>query len=647
MSIWSTLGLEPTTDLIAVKRAYAARLKVTRPDEDPRGYQILREAYEAAQGYARGAAPLPAAHMDEPPVAPTTAPAATPGAAETQEAHARHEPTAPPAAEPEPEPPPLAYIPAHALAEQTLHHLQQAGPDALNADWPLLERELDNLPLWERTEASRWFAQLVIDTEQMPRLFARALSSYFAWDTDFRTDEVLGKPRAIALRQRLHDLNYGFHADAAFSQRYAEVSFVGRMVEQLSKWRFYLLAVLSSSRLARLWDELEPRQRYVLGVPPPLHSRAERAMEVGGWVRTLAVVLLAATLVQLKGYAERPWLERVALAVANGVVGWVVLHFAYRFFLSFKSGVQRMLRPEGLAPGLPRRSHLAAAGFACMLLATLMCGLSEADAWPAAYRAGFGSPLLVAITLLLIAFAVMTPSLPPTEASPAFPAILILCVVTGVHLPWFAGLPWTGACAGMTWFMAACIAYTLHHEAIEGWWQRYKATAQQQRLRANAVTVHGMLVFLLSVLRVTVAWPYRLMLLGTAQSARFAIAIACISIVALPAQHRAWQVPFSAAVAGLFVLFSGFCFNHALLALVPGQDTARKGWFGLALLALWVVWAGVYLNLGASIDAHVGWKPAVHEFDIQLRRFCLVLLVPFVLTMWTYRLFNPDKTGQR
>ena len=48
MSCWDTLNLSPTADTRAIKRAYAARLKETRPDEDPQAFQKLRSAYEEA-----------------------------------------------------------------------------------------------------------------------------------------------------------------------------------------------------------------------------------------------------------------------------------------------------------------------------------------------------------------------------------------------------------------------------------------------------------------------------------------------------------------------------------------------------------------------------------------------------------------------
>ena len=48
MNCWNILGLAPDADSRTIKRHYAALLKKTRPDDDPQGFQRLREAYEAA-----------------------------------------------------------------------------------------------------------------------------------------------------------------------------------------------------------------------------------------------------------------------------------------------------------------------------------------------------------------------------------------------------------------------------------------------------------------------------------------------------------------------------------------------------------------------------------------------------------------------
>lgn len=52
---WSLrlLGLPDDADERAIKRAYAAKLKITRPDEDPEGFQRLHEAYQAALAWVR------------------------------------------------------------------------------------------------------------------------------------------------------------------------------------------------------------------------------------------------------------------------------------------------------------------------------------------------------------------------------------------------------------------------------------------------------------------------------------------------------------------------------------------------------------------------------------------------------------------
>lgn len=53
------LGLPADADARTVKRAYAQRLKRTRPDEDPQGFQQLREAYEAALELSTSRPPVP------------------------------------------------------------------------------------------------------------------------------------------------------------------------------------------------------------------------------------------------------------------------------------------------------------------------------------------------------------------------------------------------------------------------------------------------------------------------------------------------------------------------------------------------------------------------------------------------------------
>ena len=64
--IWEVLGLEPTYDSSATKRAYAQKSLTCHPEEDPEGFLQLRRAYQAALDYAEGKQ-APAPEEAEPP----------------------------------------------------------------------------------------------------------------------------------------------------------------------------------------------------------------------------------------------------------------------------------------------------------------------------------------------------------------------------------------------------------------------------------------------------------------------------------------------------------------------------------------------------------------------------------------------------
>lgn len=104
---WSELEISPTNDAAAIRKAYAVKLRITRPDEDPRGFQALREARDAALAECRYVNP------------PKTIDVIAAEPAElAMELVADHPPTAEPiVVPPDPDPPPAAEVGAVNLSE--------------------------------------------------------------------------------------------------------------------------------------------------------------------------------------------------------------------------------------------------------------------------------------------------------------------------------------------------------------------------------------------------------------------------------------------------------------------------------------------------------------------------------------------------
>lgn len=221
MSEWpyAALGCEPGADPIAIKRAYAKKLKSVRPDDDPEGYQALRHAYEVALEWAyqnddeapparepmQLADPISAGHVElEPRVLAPVAALAVAGSALRADAFPPELPIAHDAA--------LAEQRAHADDQKqrvariraTLAEVDRIAVAELPAWWKRLEPEFALVPLAHRDALSRQMARFVAERPGFPDWLIECFAATFEWDRDFRrareVDEV------PALRERLAGL---------------------------------------------------------------------------------------------------------------------------------------------------------------------------------------------------------------------------------------------------------------------------------------------------------------------------------------------------------------------------------------------------------------------------------------------------------
>lgn len=76
MNFWEILGIPPTTDLAAIRHAYAEKTRDCHPEDDPEGFDRLHTAFQEATQYARRSRrPAPAAPQEEKRPAAPAAPA--------------------------------------------------------------------------------------------------------------------------------------------------------------------------------------------------------------------------------------------------------------------------------------------------------------------------------------------------------------------------------------------------------------------------------------------------------------------------------------------------------------------------------------------------------------------------------------------
>lgn len=263
MQAFQLLGVSPTADVVAIKRAYAKALKRCRPDDDPQGYQRLREALEWALAWARSAAAQDTAAA---PAAaePASGPAATDNAAGelatvlpamptpviTQAPESDADPAQAPGPAQSTQPVDQAqpeWVDPGELARSLYQYWQDQGDAALLEAWPRLHYELDRIPLSLRHEASNWFASLVLDCPTLPVAMVAQLADYFQWGADYRSDAMLGE-RARPMAERLRNAGLRQAANPAVRARFAELLHLKTLIDADRHFKAIVYATFASPK---------------------------------------------------------------------------------------------------------------------------------------------------------------------------------------------------------------------------------------------------------------------------------------------------------------------------------------------------------------------------------------------------------------
>lgn len=330
-SDWEQLGIAPTRDLVAIKRAYAVRLKVTRPDDDAEAYQALRGAYERAQYWARYIEDEVAEGEDD---ATAESPEATAVAAPAVEAPAPEAPPAPAEPEPELEPDPewlgldtpSADETPEALTQRSFDCWQAGGDQALVEAWPQIEAALSRLPLSQRAEASARFADLVISVPHLPYAFLQPLQSHFGWLGDFRTDRLIGPARAEALRNALADVVVPEVTDPQIRHRLSHVLRFHNLLQRPSPMWAWFHAALLGWPLHRQMLEAGARLLLGLGIDAGDQRKMTVALKFGAWLRMAALILLVCG--GCRAVSDERWVDLIARVIGTVVVSFIAFNAA-------------------------------------------------------------------------------------------------------------------------------------------------------------------------------------------------------------------------------------------------------------------------------------------------------------------------------
>ncbi|MGI4940701.1 MAG: hypothetical protein ACRYHQ_09090 [Janthinobacterium lividum] len=292
--IWDELGIAPTTDAAAIRRAYAARLKIVRPDADPQGFAHLREAYERCLSTAKSAAsPPPNVALER--VAPVPAPF----------------PVVPPAQRPSPDP---------------MVELLRQGNVLAAVEWLAAARAAGTLALAADLRVADRLGWVMAEDRTLPAEAVREAARRLGWP-----ENAIAAGWASTLRTRLDAERWleTLRRDAASRKRWlgAALPIVARML--LGRGRLGFSQIMAGDpRLKRLYgeyllhasvvgDQFDAVRTEAIGrlLTRRPHPQVERVFE------TFALLAIACTVGALAGELAAELDPRLQ----NGVTGAVAV----------------------------------------------------------------------------------------------------------------------------------------------------------------------------------------------------------------------------------------------------------------------------------------------------------------------------------
>jgi hypothetical protein len=367
-------------DTAAIKKAYAAKLRVTRPDQDAAGYQQLREAFDAAMAYAKAAPAAPA-----PPRWHETQAPATPAPVESE----WHD--AVPAAAT------VKTIDLGDLVNATLDRWEEQGDAALLAHWPELQKILGVSSLTQAIACSTAFAKMVLSEPTLPSEFVDQLRLFFGWGMDYRRTPQLVGHDAVAFKHRLAQLPSQLKTKkvqveqerinaakaAAFAidtakllalvtrGRFAYLLRFAKMMAMAPSRIGILFAILMGPILQQQWCGLSANERAILQIDDTAFHQGTAAFEQAARLRRLLGIAVLAIVTGLQSMAAVPAYYALAVLAGLALCHWFPVYQwqeSLRARLYPAKFVATWIREEVLG-----RKHARVFAIAVSLLGLMFC----------------------------------------------------------------------------------------------------------------------------------------------------------------------------------------------------------------------------------------------------------------------------------